>query len=112
MSDVIKTYFVLFLVLFGVCSFIGIISADMDIHHANELKTSIVNEVENSNFSPSVIQACKDSVAENTDYNLSINEITDAEGNTVMAEIVVTFDYTIPFFNYINPGHETRSFAR
>ena len=55
----------------------GIIAADIDTKNARDFKESIVDEIENSNFSPTVIAACRN--AGNNKYTVTVNEYKDSE---------------------------------
>ena len=112
MSQVVKAYFTVFLIFLGIFSFLGILIADADVNNANDLHSDIVNQIQDSNFSSSVIASCKSTVANHTNYELAVNEITDENGNVTMCEVILSYDYSIPFFNLISSGHEIRSIVR
>lgn len=109
MKQILETYLTVFLVMVAVITLTGIIGADIDTKNARDFKESVVSEIENSNFSPSVIQACKDA-ADDTEYTITINEMKDSYGTTIMAEVIVGYDYSIPFLNVLK-NHEIRDFA-
>ena len=76
-------------------------SADIDTKNARDFKESIVDEIENSNFSPTVIAECRN--AGNSKYTVTVDEYKDNENNTVMAEVTVSYNYSIPFLNVNKP---------
>lgn len=108
MKQIFETYLTLFLMMMAIFTLGGIIAADIDTKNARDFKESIVDEIENSNFSPSVITACGN--AGNDKYTVTVEEYKDNENNTVMAEITVSYKYSIPFLN-VNIQHELKDFA-
>ena len=108
MKQIFETYLTLFLMLMAVFTLEGIIAADIDIKNARDFKESIVDEIENSNFSPTVIAECRN--AGNSKYTVTVDEYKDNENNTVMAEVTVSYNYSIPFLN-VNKQHELKDFA-
>ena len=97
MKQIFETYLTLFFLLMAVFTLEGIIAADIDTKNARDFKESIVDEIENSNFSPTVIAACRN--AGNNKYTVTVNEYKDSEDNTVMAEVTVSYNYSIAFLN-------------
>lgn len=110
MENVIKTYLGLFLTFIGVFVCVGITSACISSSNAVSFHADIIKEVEESNFAPSVMQACIES-AESAGYKLEILPIQDASGRTVMAEVILDYEYNIPFLGVFTE-HEKRGFAR
>lgn len=108
MKQIFETYLTLFFLLMAVFLLGGVIAADIDTKNARDFKESIVDEIENSNFSPTVIAACRN--AGNNKYTVTVNEYKDSEDNTVMAEVTVSYNYSISFLN-VNKQHELKDFA-
>ena len=108
MKQIFETYLTLFLMLMAVFTLEGIIAADIDTKNARDFKESIVDEIENSNSSPTVIAECRN--AGNSKYTVTVDEYKDNENNTVMAEVTVSYNYSIPFLN-VNKQHELKDFA-
>lgn len=108
MKSIFETYITLFLMLMAVFTLSGIMTADIGLQNARVFKENIVNEIENSNFAPSVISACRESG--NEKYAVQIDEIKDVRGNTVMAEVRVMYTYDIPFLN-VRKSHILKDFA-
>lgn len=108
MKQIFETYLTLFLMMMAVFTLGGIIIADTDTKNARDFKEAVVDEIENSNFSPSVITKCRN--AGNGKYTVTVNELKDSYDNTVMAEVTVTYWYSIPFLN-VNRSHELKDFA-
>lgn len=110
MENVIKTYLGLFLTFVAVFVCVGVIGANISASNAVSFHADVVKEIEDSNFAPSVISACISS-AESAGYELEIIPIEDATGRTIMAEVILDYDYNIPFLG-IFTQHEKRGFAR
>ena len=82
MSTTIKTYVGIFILLLSVFTMAGVMSACIDANNARDFHASVVAEIENSNFAPSVINACKTQAA-NAGYELLIDEssiVKDEDG--------------------------------
>jgi hypothetical protein len=112
MELVLKSYLTIFLLFMGVFTLTGILSADMDISRAKAIHADVINEIENSDFSRDVINACIQTVEQETDYHLYVEEMCNDQGRTVMAEVILTYDYVIPFLGIEDAGHEIRGYAR
>lgn len=110
MENVFKTYLGLFLTFVGVFIAVGIIAANISASNAVGFHADVVKELECSNFSPDVIDACIGS-AKSAGYELTITPIKNQKGVTVMAEVVLNYDYNIPFLSVFTQ-HEKRGFAR
>lgn len=111
MAQIFKTYFGIFLMFLCIMVLTGMISANLDVSHARSFHEDVVNEIENSRFSPSVIEACRAS-AFNAGYTkLTCKSIPDTDGKTMVTEITLGYEYTIPFLNMLN-NHEIRGYAR
>ena len=108
MKQIFETYLTLFFLLMAVFTLEGIIAADIDTKNARDFKESIVDEIENSNFSPTVIAACRN--AGNIKYTVTVYEYKDIVYNTVMAEVTVSYNYSLAFLN-VNKQHELKDFA-
>ena len=57
-----------------------------------------------------MIDACK-SQAEESGYELTVEEFTDEKGVTNMAEVILCYDYKIPFLKIDNRFYK-RGYAR
>lgn len=104
MSTIIKVYTAIFLVLMTVFVSIGILSAQVDIQNAQDYHAAVVNEIENSNHSPSVIAACKQEAA-NNGYTL---EIVSYPNTT---KVILKYKYTVSFLN-IQSDKQIEGYAR
>lgn len=111
MSQIFKTAVTIFCALFIAFSGVGIISADKDTSQAERYYQSVVDQIECSNLSSSVIDACVTSTSNNTDYVLTTNKITDDTGKIKAVEVILKYKYKINFFN-INKEHTKQGYAR
>lgn len=111
MKYIIEIFSVLLMLAWNVFLCIGILDASADVAAAKEYKAAVVSEIENSNFNPNVIAGC---IQEATDRGY-ILEITtcmhEEERSSRMAEICLTYDYTIPVLG-IARQEVTRGIAR
>lgn len=111
MRDIIVMYSALFVMLINVASGITTTVAAEKVELAKSYKAEVVEEIENSNFNPVVIDACK-SEAQTLGYDLTIESCTyDEEHDIQTAEIVLTYDYKMPLFG-IDETRVTRGVAR
>lgn len=124
MSQVIKAFtgvfFLMLLALLGS----GIVSAQMDSAYARDYKEAVVAEIENSGCCENVMNACIVQAREDgyeltmTVYQSGEEPIVvgaEAEGtimaeNVEMVEILLNYDYSIPFLNYMS-RHSLRGYA-
>lgn len=125
MSQVIKTFLGVFLVMFLAITSSGILSAYMVVADAQDLHASMVNEVENSNFYPGVIANCfsQASVANcklkvilyQNDYKEVVctksSEIPNDTSRVTSARLELTFPFQISFFG-ISQEHTFCAYAR
>lgn len=110
MKQVPGIFLSLFLIMLGVVVTTGIIRANMVALRATEFHSDVISEIENSNFADSVIEACKTQAAE-AGYELVVEKYVDEKGITNMAEVVLCYDYKIPFLSVDNKYYK-RGFAR
>ena len=110
MKQIPVIYISLFLIMLGLVVTTGIISANMTALRAAEFHMDAIAEIENSNFADSVIDACKNQ-AKQSGYELSVEEFEDEKGITNMAEVVLCYEYKIPFLK-INNKFYRRGYAR
>jgi len=110
MEQVFKTYLTLFMIFLGVLILIGIITANIDISNARDFKYSVIDQMENSNLSDRVIEACKMN-AKTYNYKLETKSIKDDTGKTMAVEVLLRYDYSIKLLNVLRE-HELRGYAR
>lgn len=111
MGQVIKAYLgIFFLLLMGLVG-IGVVAAGMEANAARNYHADVVTEIECSNFHPSVIETCRRQ-AEEAGYGLEVQRMAyGAEGREQIAEVVLSFEYSIPVLNLVSE-HKVRGIAR
>lgn len=109
MSQIFKSYLGIFLLLLSTAVLIGIVNADMHSNTAGEFHSAVIAEIEESNFAEAVIEECKIS-AQNLGYTLEVNPVRDEDGNVVMAEVILNYNYEIPFLS-IKQAHQKVNYA-
>lgn len=123
MSQVLKTFMGVFFMLLVLLLGTGVLSAQMDASNAISYKSDLVAELENSNYSPRVINGCIEQAIE-SGYEISIKTYkkggavqvytSPCAGDTrdvVMAEVILTYPYRIGFLNSVT-RHQVRGYAR
>lgn len=112
MSQIIKAFTGIFIVLFMAVTSMGIIGVFLRVLHAQNLHASVVNELENSDYARQVcVEALE--IAEVYGYELKLvfyeedgtsyacQEVEDIPSTTqsvIMAEVLLTYPVEIPFF--------------
>ena len=110
MSQVFKTYLTLFLIFLGVFVLIGIITADIDVSNARDYKNYVIDQMENSNLSESVIKDCETN-AKTYNYHLETKSIKDDIGKIIAVEVLLKYNYSIILIDVLRE-HELRGYAR
>lgn len=111
MGTIIKAYVGLFFTVLTLVLGVSIADIGVEEYAAQDFHADVIEEIESSNFSPSVIQACIDQANE-AGYELTVNSIvSDVDNNVQMAEVVMKYKYIIDIFD-ISTEHEKRGFAR
>jgi hypothetical protein len=113
MSTTIKTYVGIFILLLSVFSMAGVMSACIDANNARDFHASVMTEIEDSNFAPSVISACKTQAA-NTGYELLIDSnsvVKNEDGKTTLMEVILKYQYHVDFLGVVST-QQIRGFAR
>lgn len=72
------------------------ITASLSDQRARSYHASVVQELQNSNFSPEVIENVKEKAAENGYENLEILVHENAETDSSYATVTLTYNYSIP----------------
>ena len=91
MKQIIGTFGILFILLANIFVCTGLIGASGQVAAAKEYKAQVVAELENSNFNPAVIEACKRKAAEDG-YELKISEcVYDAWQNMRAAQVSLKY---------------------
>lgn len=111
MSQIFKIYLILFIFVIGTLTLFGICGADQAAAVARSTHANIINEIECSNFSDSAINEIKTKTDSDSNYNLTINRISDSTGKTVTAEVILQYKYSIPILNVLSE-HSLYGYAR
>lgn len=113
MSQVMKAFMGVFMVLFLMTTSTGVLGAFYQILHAQNTHAVMVDELENSDYARSVMEACFDT-AEKEGFHLQLSLYSDTEEikkctskaelpeNTEdisMAEVVLNYSIVIAFFD-------------
>lgn len=110
MSQIFKTVMSIAIITLGVVIIGSLMIADADSNKAKQYKNDVIQEIECSNMSESVIDSCINTAAAQQ-YTLKVNKITDSSGKNVMCEVILNYNYTVPILKLIK-SHECRGFAR
>lgn len=123
MSQAIKAFMGVFFLLMLLLLGVGILSAQMDVSDALNYKSDMIAEIENSNYSPAVLNACIRQATDNG-YTVEIKTYAPQKGtvtytepnvkdttDVVMAEIILTYPYRIGILDSVT-NHQVRGFAR
>lgn len=125
MSQVIKGYVGIFLILLLMMTSIGTLSAFMMVVSAQDVHANIIDELENSAYAKDVLAECFDTAGQ-SGYELSVNlfyddgtscgissleEIPADSGNASYARVELKFPLTIGFFQ-LEQNHIVSGYAR
>lgn len=127
MHTVIDFFVGLFFLLAEAFAGLGMITSSIDVRNAIDYQTAVVDELEQSNFSPSVVDACG---RQGYSYGYTVNFVlyhddgtttsvtytddTVSAGDTsnvYMAQVTTDYDYQIKIFNSL-VQHELRNHAK
>ncbi len=112
MSQVMKAFMGVFMVLFLMITSTGVIGAFYQILHAQNTHAMMIDELENSDYAKPVMEACFE-IAEAENYRLQLSLYSDSEGiktctsadelseyidGITMVEVVLFYDIEIAFF--------------
>lgn len=111
MSQIIKTSVTLLLICFGVIILTGVGSANIQAANARRMHTDIINELENGNLSDAVVVDCIDR-AVRAGYALETTAVLSEEGEPVMMEVLLRYNYKVPVLNVSGSTHEIHGYAR
>lgn len=127
MHTIIDFFVGLFFLLAEAFSGLGMITSSIDVRNAIDYQTAVVDELEQSNFSPSVVDACgRQGYAygytvnfvlyhdDGTTTSVTYTDDTVSAGDTsdvYMAQVTTDYDYQIKIFNSL-VQHELRNHAK
>lgn len=123
MNQVVKSFLGIFFLLVLIFTGVGIISAQINVSAALDYKSAVVTQLENSNYSPTVMNACIQQAAD-SGYVLEIRtfvkgksmqvytspNVTDTSDVT-MAEVILNYPYKIPFLQ-VSVNQQVRGYAK
>lgn len=124
MPVIIKSFMGIFFFSLVVFLGLGIVNYQMDVNRALHYKQDVIRELQNSNFSPSVMNACM-KTGEDRDYEVSIDvSLGDGSHATYTngcqakdtadvsaAYVTVLYKSRLPFLG-IETSNRLRGFAR
>lgn len=125
MSQIMKAFTGVFLILFMAVTAMGILSAYMEVMNAQDMQARIVDEIENSDFNSSVIKNCFNQ-SEEAGYQLAVTlyceetavitahsagEIPIVTEGVEMAKVEMSFPFRVVFLG-IDKTHTFTSYAR
>ena len=111
MKYIVEAFSVLLVVVCNLFLCVSMLTANADVAAAKEFKADVVAEIENSDFNPLVIEACRQQ-AEQQGYQLEVVTSrygTGGEGN--LAQVKLSYEYRIPFLG-VTQQRVTRGIAR
>lgn len=111
MKYIIEAFSILIVLMLNLLLCTAVLSVSADVAAAKEYKADVVAEIENSNFNPNVIDACKTQAALQG-YSLEITASTyDEDRDRCIAQVRLTYDYEIPLLG-ISQQRVTSGIAR
>ena len=111
MGTIIKFFSGLLVILIGFFMFVAAIITVSFRIDADEFKSDVIAEIEDSNFNAAVINDCKQQASDNG-YTLDVTNCTyDEDNNIQLAEVILTYNLDVPFFGISNTK-EVRGIAR
>lgn len=125
MSQIMKGFLGIFMILFLVSSAVGILSAFLTVMDAQDLHESVINEIEDSNYSWNVLAENFEKV-ENSGYQLEVvlyyadggqavcssgTELPSDSRAVTLARVDLRFPFQVGFFG-VNEMHTLSGYAR
>lgn len=111
MKYIIEAFSILIVLMLNLLLCIAVLSVSADVAAAKEYKADVVAELENSNFNPNVIDACKAQAA-SQGYSLEVTTCTYEENqDRCIAQVRLTYDYEIPLLG-VSQQRVTSGIAR
>ncbi len=124
MSQIVKAFTGIFMVMFLMMTATGILGAFLEVSNAQDLHAAIIDELENSNYARAVLEECF-AVAEEASYQLEIclysnnglisctsaADIPISTTTVSMAEVVLKYPFKIAFFD-LNMQQKIFGYAR
>lgn len=111
MKQIIGAFCTLLVLLMNIFICVSVSTASGQAAEAKEYKSSVIAEIENSNFNPNVINGC---IAQASDagYELQITScVYDENSNIQTAQVILSYEYNLPLFG-LKSTKTTRGIAR
>lgn len=124
MSQIMKSFMGIFLIMFLAMVSMGILSAFMEVIDARDLHSRMIDELENSDYSANVMREQFD-LAESAGYQLDITlyqgdvetkctkreQVPDQASDAELAKVCLTFPFQVDFLG-IDNTHTLCGYAR
>lgn len=111
MKYIIEAFSILTVLMLNLAVCIAVLSVSARVAAAMEFKADMIAEIENSNFNPNVIDACRGQAALEG-YSLEVTPcMYDPDYDRCVAQVCLTYDYEIPLLG-ITGQRVTRGIAR
>lgn len=125
MSQIMKTFMGIFLLLFLMASSAGVLGAFLQVLYAQDMHAQIVDELENGNYCLPILQESFQN-AQNHAYELEVilysenheiyvcnkkSELPQSTKDMEMAKVTLVFPFQIPFFG-ISQKYSISGYAR
>lgn len=111
MKYIVEAFGVMVVLVCSLFLCVGVIGVSADVAAAREYKADVIAEIENSNFNPNVIAACRQQAAQ-AGYELNVlSYYYDVQSDRRIAEVELTYAYEIPLLK-ISQQKVTRGIAR
>ena len=111
MAEYLKAWITVLFLSVMIMLLTGIVMASMEVSTAESYHSTVIAEIENSNFNNKVIEACI-SEADDLGYHLRIQKlVTDSNYNKQIADVELEYNYHIGILK-INKSHKIRGTAR
>ena len=111
MKHIVGAFSMLLILMLNLLLCASVLAVSAKSAAAKEFKAAVVAEIENSNFNPKVIEACKEQAAA-CGYRLEVTTaVYDARQDICTAEVVLCYQYELPLLG-IAGERITRGVAR
>ena len=107
MSQIVKTFMGVFLLMMLLMLGCGIVSAQMESAHARDYQSAVLTELSDSGCNQKVIDSCMQQ-AKRDGYQLAV-QVWERDGART-AEVTLGYEYRIPFLNY-SRNYRLRGYA-
>lgn len=110
MKGAIETMTGVVLIAFMAVLSTAYISASLNTQKAQTYHSTIITEIEASDYSTEIIEKCRKKVLENGYDNLDVQVVTSAAGSKY-AKVTLTYRYSIPLLNMLLE-HQITGYAK